>query len=113
MARIELVRPVAADPAGIALLVSGPVGSDLWSGGRVRFGPPQRSGLGFVSEVGLTGESATRGRLAIHAGHGGPGTAELSLVLQAEGQVPAGLGGEAHRFLSRLAALAEERASAA
>ena len=47
MAQIEVVRQVAADPASLALLLSGPTGRELLDGAPFELGAPQRSGLGF------------------------------------------------------------------
>ena len=112
MARIELNRHAEADPAGVALLLSGPVGRDLWPGAAARFGAPVRSGVGFVVEV--SAEDA--GRLAL--GHVGitprdTGASDLRLVLRAPGTPTARLASDAEHFLEALADAAQQRSSAA
>jgi hypothetical protein len=114
MARIEILRNVTADPAGVALLLSGPAAAELWPRTGVQFSPPSRSGLGFVVDVRvqtLTGQAD--GRLFIVGGVDGPTVTELRLVLSAESSVTDRLRADAHGFVASLAATAQERSSAA
>jgi len=119
MARIELNRHAEADPAGVALLLSGPVGRELWPGAAARFGAPVRSGVGFVVEVsaqaGADGEAGlmAQGHVGISPGDTGSGASELRLVLRAPGSPTARLTADADRFLEALADAAQERSSAA
>ncbi|MDQ1704501.1 MAG: hypothetical protein QOF18_867 [Frankiaceae bacterium] len=113
MSRIEVVRHVAADPAGVALLLSGPAGRDLWPDEEAHFGPPMRSGVGFA--VDLTVDEAgrhARGRVDITAAAAGPGATDLRLVLSSNTGLSR-LSLDARRFLSRLADAAQARSSAA
>ncbi len=112
MTRIDLVRDVVADPAGVALLLSGPVGRDLWPDRGVRFGAPQRSGLGFLAAVTVGVPASARGRLTINVAERGPGAARLRLVLQADERGGA-VARAADDFLDRLADAAHARSSAA
>lgn len=114
MTRIEVVRHIAADPAGVALLLSGPAGPDLWPAEVVRFGPPTRSGVGFVVDLTIDDAGRTaRGRVDIRAASEGPGATDLRLVLASSAATAAGLGLHAHRFLDGLADAAQARSSAA
>jgi hypothetical protein len=119
MARIELLRHAEADPAGVALLLSGPVGRELWPGATARFGAPVRSGVGFVVEVSAEVDAADEGGLmalghvGITPGDSGPGASDLRLVLRAPGPATARLATDADRFLEALADAAQERSSAA
>src|SRR4051794_987930 len=70
MTRAEVVRNVAAEPAGIALLLSGPGAYALWPGvddTTMRLRPPMRSGVGFVVDIGVEDPvlGAARARLSI------------------------------------------------
>lgn len=98
MMRTELTRRVAADPASVALLLSGPV--DEAGSGAVRLRrlqPPGRAGVGFVMPVEvLDGSAYARGRLSIAPGRDG-GT-ELRLTLTAD-EAP---GNDAERRLGAL-----------
>jgi hypothetical protein len=114
MARIELNRQAVADPAGVALLLSGPVGRDLWPGVAVRFGPPVRSGFGFVVEVSAEDDGTlAQGRVGITPGGAGPRTSEVRLVLRSTGAPTAELTAAAGSFLDALVDAAQERSSAA
>ena len=119
MPRMEFVRQVAADPAGVVLLLSGPAASDLWPDGGVQFGAPGRSGVGFAVDLCAAdlcageGERPARGRVNVAPDGDGPGTTEVRLVLTA-GAVSLGqLVPAANAFLDRLADLAHARSSAA
>ena len=114
MARIELHRHADADPAGVALLLSGPVGRDLWPGAAVRFGPPVRSGVGFVVDVSADDDGRlAQGHVGIAPDGSGPCASELRLVLRAPGTPTAQLTAAANDFLEALVDAAQERSSAA
>ena len=113
MARMEMHRQAHADPAGVALLLSGPLATELWPG--ARFQPPLRSGLGFVVELtvdDLEGQLAS-GHVGIVRTAGEPGATDLRLVLVARAGQVALLRPEAEAFLDGLAAAAQARSSAA
>jgi hypothetical protein len=114
MARIEIVRNVAADPAGVALLLSGPAATELWPRTGAEFGAPTRTGVGFAVDVhveALTGRA--EGRLHMVPGPGDRTATELRLVLSAEPPTTDRLRADAHSFVAALAATAQERSSAA
>jgi hypothetical protein len=111
--RIEVVQPVAADPAGVALLLSGAAGRELWPGSSARFGPPMRSGVGFIVDLTVDAyDQPARGRVGITAGVEGPGATHLRLVISSVAP-DARLRADARRFVRALAAAAQERSSAA
>ena len=112
MARIEVVRHVAADPSSLALLLSGPTGRELWDGDSLVLGAPRRSGLGFRVDIATTTPANARGRILIAAGADGPIASEVQLTLSAVGDVPA-MRRVADEFLDALAAAAQARSSAA
>jgi hypothetical protein len=112
MARIDLVRHVAADPSSVALLLSGPTGRDLWGEDALMLAAPQRSGLGFRVDLATTAPANARGRILILAGADGPVASEVRLTLSAVGDVPA-IRRTAEAFLDALTAAAQERSSAA
>jgi len=112
MARIEVVRHVAADPSSLALLLSGPTGRELWDGDSLLLGAPQRSGLGFRVDLATTAPAKAHGRILIAAGSDGPIASEVQLTLSAVGDVPA-IRRVADEFLDALAAAAQARSSAA
>ena len=112
MARIELSRHVVADPPGLALLLSGPTGRDLWADDSLVLGPPQRSGLGFLVDVAASAPANARGRILIAAGADGPLASEVRLTMSVVGNVPA-MRRSAEAFLDALAAAAQARSSAA
>lgn len=112
MARIEVVRQVAADPSSLALLLSGPTGRELWEGDSLVLGAPERSGLGFRVDVAATAPANARGRILIAAGSDGPIASEVRLTLSAVGNVPA-MRRAADQFLDALASAAQARSSAA
>jgi hypothetical protein len=111
--RIDLVRYIAADPSGLALLLSGPTGRDLWPVGDIVFGAPQRSGVGFRVDLQLADVPLARGRVLITAGHEGPVGSEVRLTISATGPDAAALRGAAEEFLAGLAAAGQARSSAA
>ena len=112
MARIEVVRHVAADPSSLALLLSGPTGRELWEDDNLMLGAPERSGLGFRVDVATSSPANARGRILIAAGADGPIASDVQLTLSAVGNVPA-IRRAADDFLDALAAAAQARSSAA
>jgi hypothetical protein len=112
MARIEVVRHVAADPASLALLLSGPTGRELWVDDSLALSAPTRSGLGFRVDLAATAPANARGRILIAAGADGPISSEVTLTVSVVGDVPA-MRHAVARFLDALAAAAQARSSAA
>jgi len=112
MARIEVVRHVAADPASLALLLSGPTGRDLWGDDPVVLSAPTRSGLGFRVDVATGTPAKARGRVLIAAGTDGPISSEVTLTFSVVGDVPA-MRRAVVNFLDGLTAAAQARSSAA
>ena len=113
MARIEVVRHVAADPSGLALLLSGPTGRELWPDGELVLGPPQRSGVGFRVDCQLAGPPLARGRLLISGGHDGPAGSEVRLTLTVPAMEVGEVRAAAEEFLDGLVAVAQARSTAA
>lgn len=116
MTRIEVTRRVAADPASVALLLSGPAARDAWpSDGDVRVGPPMRSGVGFVADMTVVdaAERGVRGRYTITQAEGSPGASDVRLVLTSTGDDAAALRKVGEACVGRLAAWASARSSAA
>lgn len=112
MARIEISQHVEADPASVALLLSGPTGRELWPELALVLAPPQRSGVGFRVDFSV-GEGQGRGRILITAGAGGPIASDVRLTLSTSGPATVSLRREAEEFLAGLAAAAQARSSAA
>ena len=112
MARIEVVRHVAADPSSLALLLSGPTGRELWADNALVLGAPERSGLGFRVDLAATSPANARGRILIAAGADGPIASEVTLTLSVVGDVPA-MRRAAQQFLDALTSAAQARSSAA
>jgi hypothetical protein len=112
MARIEVVRHVAADPSSLALLLSGPTGRELWGDDSLVLSAPERSGLGFRVDVAASSPANARGRILIAAGAAGPIASEVSLTFSVVGDVPA-MRHAVTRFLDALALAAHARSSAA
>jgi hypothetical protein len=128
MTQAQIVRRFAADPAGVALLLAGPVADALWPApaGRdgdhaaapvLRVGPPMRAGVGFVVDLTIADPDvgSARGRLALV-----PETGEMPVVgttarllLTAAHGTPGGLRTRGERFLDALGSLAVARSSAA
>lgn len=112
MARIDISRHVEADPASVALLLSGPTGRDLWPDAALVLAPPQRSGVGFRVDF-LIGEAHGRGRILIAAGTDGPIASDVRLTLSTADPFARPLRHAAEEFVDSLAAAAQERSSAA
>lgn len=127
MTQAQIVRTFAADPAGIALLLAGPVADTLWPSATadqdpdrsplVEVGPPMRAGVGFVVDFAVVDPEvgSARGRLALV-----PETTELPVVgTTARLMLTSSYGasGVLHErgaeFLDALGALAVARSSAA
>lgn len=115
MTRIEVLRPIAADPASVALLLADPSGCELWPG--VHAVPPQRTATAFVAVLRLgEGDGAVAATLSLGYADSRDGVratrAALRIVVDDEGR-----GGElrvsAMQFLDRLATAAEARSYAA
>jgi hypothetical protein len=127
MTQAQIVRTFAADPAGVALLLSGPLTEVLWpsadpcSGAEevplIQVGPPMRAGVGFVVDISVADPElgAARGRLTLV-----PETAELPVMgTTARLRVTSSYGAagtlraRAQGFLDALGALAVARSTAA
>lgn len=118
MPRAEVVRTVAADPAGIALLLSGPGAYDLWPGvddSTMTLRPPMRSGVGFVVDISVDDPAvgAARARLSIVPAQATTATTALRVVVTADGAGEVAVRDRAARFLDALARQAQARSSAA
>ncbi len=116
MSRIEVTRPMAADPASVALLLADPAGADLWPD--VQALPPQRTATAFVAVVRLgDGDGAVAATLSLGYADSRDGVRATRAALRIVGSDQAGHGGalreHGRRFLDRLAAAAEARAHAA
>lgn len=112
MARIDITRHVEADPASVALLLSGPTGRDLWAADPLALAPPRRSGVGFRVDFSV-GDPHERGRILIAAGSDGPVATEVRLTLSAPDHRALALRHAAEAFLAALAEAAQARSSAA
>jgi hypothetical protein len=127
MTQAQIVRRFAADPAGIALLLAGPVAGSLWppppaseaepAAPAAQVGPPTRAGVGFVVDLNVDDPEtgAVRGRLALV-----PEPSELPVVgttarllLTASSGAADTLHARGERFLDALGSLAVARSSAA
>ena len=112
MARVDVVREVEADPAGVALLLAGPAARELWPAPAAQFGPPSRSGLGFALSVTVGGSgSVAHGTLTVRAG-AMPGTCVVRFTVP-EAPAAGTVAEHARRFLDGLAERARSRSSAA
>ena len=112
MARIDFSRHVEADPASVALLLSGPTGRELWPDAELVLAPPQRSGVGFRVDFSV-GEGYGRGRILIAASSEGPVASEVRLTLSTADKLAGSLQGASHQFVDALATVAQARSSAA
>jgi hypothetical protein len=116
--RTELARTVAADPASVALLLSGPAGGELWSAGsdgeQLQIGPPLRSGLEFAAAVTVRAAQRTVavGRLVVSPA-AAPGECDVRLLLTSARERDPDLARRGRHYLDRLTELAESRSSAA
>jgi len=134
MTRIELGRPVQADPSSVALVLAGPAARELWPPRSdrqigavaaqrpalsVTLDPPGRAGVGFTARTKVhAGDSVVgTGRLTIlptpETSAAEPAGCEVRLSLEASDQVAERLRREAARYLDNLAQLSRERSSAA
>jgi hypothetical protein len=116
MAGTEVVRHVAADAAGVALLLSGPAAYDLWPQAddtTMTARAPMRSGIGFVVDLSVDDDTlgAVRARVAITPAGGA--TTSLRLSASAAEASEGALRERAARFLDALARQAQARSSAA
>lgn len=118
--RTTLVRRIAADPTGTALLLAGPAALELWpeaAAAGVRAEPPHRTPSSYVTRFVWSGAGlpATAGQLTLHyatAANGALAT-EAELVLDSEQQDERALRAIARGFLDNLTAAAELRSHAA
>jgi hypothetical protein len=123
VARIEVIRHIGADPAGVALLLAGPAGRELWGEEEVVMTPPERSGVGFRIDFQLPDRGPGSGQLLIAAGLAevpadalvvdAPLATEVRLSVSLPGAQAAIIGSRASEFLDRLAVAAQARSSAA
>ncbi len=115
MTRIEVLQPIAADPASVALLLADPSGCDLWPG--VHAVPPQRTATAFVAVIRLgDGADAVAATLTLGYADSRDGVRATRAALRVnvdEESSAAVVRTEAGRFLDRLAAAAEARSYAA
>ena len=134
MTRIEIGRPIQADPSSVALVLAGPAARELWPSRSDRLvgvvapqrpalsvavDPPGRTGVGFTARVRVHGADTVvgAGRLIIlptaEAGDTEPAGCEVRLSLEAAEEVAERLRRDAVRYLANLAQLSRERSSAA
>lgn len=114
MARIEVKRHVAADPASVALLLSGPTGRELWRGGDgLVLAAPKRSGVGFRVDCAIGDGMTGRGRILVAAGVDGPVASDVNLTLSVADAAALRVRRTAVEFLDDLAAAAQSRSTAA
>ena len=116
MARTEVVRHVAADPASLALLLSGPAARELWPDAdreSMHLRTPMRSGVGFVVDLSVDDivVGPVRARLTIDPADGA--TTSLRLTATAPSGTDATTRDRVARFLDALARQAQSRSSAA
>jgi hypothetical protein len=127
MTQAQIVREFAADPASVALLLSGPTADALWPDPApidadagvplVQVGPPMRAGVGFVVDLTIADPDVgnARGRLALVPGTGEvpfAGTSARLVLTSAHAPVPL-LQQRGEGFLDALGSLAVARSSAA
>ena len=112
MARIDISRHVEADPASVALLLSGPSGRELWPDAELVLAPPQRSGVGFRVDFSV-GDGCGRGRILIAAGSDGPIASDVRLTLSTADSLALSLRRASDEFVDGLVAAAQARSSAA
>jgi hypothetical protein len=127
MTQAQITRTFAADPASVALLLSGPAADELWGepaddrtgdhGPVVQAGPPMRSGIGFVVDLTIADPElgSARGRLALShsAGETLLGGTDARLVLTSARASATTLRRRGEHFLDALSSLAVARSSAA
>jgi hypothetical protein len=116
MTRIEVLRPIAADPASVALLLADPSGGELWPG--VHAVPPQRTATAFVAVLRLgEGDGGVAATLSLGYADSRDGVratrASLRMAVDGEAGRAAVLREHAAAFLDRLASAAEARSYAA
>ncbi len=116
MSRIEVTRPIAADPASVALLLADPAAAGLWPG--VHAVPAQRTATAFVAVLRLgEGEGAVPATLSLGYADSGDGIRSTRAALRIVGNDEIGDGAALRvrggQFLERLAAAAEARSCAA
>jgi hypothetical protein len=111
--RIEVARTVAADPASVALLLSGSVDAPAWPGAAFVTGPPLRTGVGFVVDVAIRSTEFARGRLRVVAGADGPRSTQLSLTLDSTAAAVDDIRARGRQFLDGVADAAQDRSFAA
>jgi hypothetical protein len=114
VARIEVSRHVAADPASVALLLAEPANESGRDRGLAVVAPPRRSGVGFIAAVEFT-EALGRvvaGDVTVEpAAHSG---CEARIVFAApDGSAARGIERAGTAFLDGLAARARSRSFAA
>ena len=134
MTRIDVGRPIQADPSSVALVLAGPAARELWPPRAdrligavapqrpalsVTLDPPGRTGVGFTARVRVHGGDSVvgTGRLTIlpisDPETVEPSGCEVRLSLEAGDEVAARLRRDAARYLDNLARLSRERSSAA
>lgn len=134
MTRIEVGRPIQADPSSVALVLAGPAARELWPPRSDRLvgvvtqqapalsvtvEPPGRTGVGFTAKVRVHAGDAVvgTGRLTIlptsETGVVEPAGCEVRLGLESDEEVADRLRRDVYRYLANLARLSRERSSAA
>jgi len=113
VARVEVRRHIAADPASVALLLAEPMGEDAGRDG-VTVALPRRGGVGFIAsiEVEDIDGRVSHGTVSVKPSSD-PGTDLVVSVAAPEGPAARSVERAARLFLSRLAVRARSRSFAA
>jgi hypothetical protein len=118
MAICRATRAAAADPASVALLLSGPTATELFAdttgGAVIDVTPPRRAGVGFTAALLATDgdDVAGRGSLTVQPGLGG-GATVTAVLYPVRDSDAARWERRLTRCVARLAEAARERSSAA
>jgi hypothetical protein len=125
MPRIEVSRPMAAEPSGVALVLAGPAARELWphrhlhsigaADTTVTLTPPVRSGVGFVARLLVSDADrvVAEGRLAINPTGTGEGPASVVSVHLVVLDPDVDVRRSAETYLDNVARVAQERSTAA
>jgi hypothetical protein len=120
VSRIDASRTMAADPASVALLLSGPAAAETWPAGRghsLSASPPTRFGAGYGLRLEIRSDDDVIGtaRLSVQpsAHVNGHLQCELRMTIACDDAVTAVVALEQASYLDQIVVLAESRATAA